>query len=108
MTDSPLLVTFAFPDLSAAQAVDKVRALREFATNQIPDLQFVKDEREGHLGVGLTFAVMIGVPAARLLWGKFFSEFHPREPDKVLVQVDGKTVFQGYAADPAVFPDIAK
>ena len=104
----PILLTIEFPDLAAQGEVDKVRALREFTTREVPGLEFVERGPEGHLGIGLTFAVMIAVPTASLLWHKFFSDFQPRQPGLVRIQIDGKTVFEGYAADPAAFPTIDK
>jgi hypothetical protein len=101
---TPIRFDISFPDLLQSQAEHKIRALRAFASSKIPDLQFVSTEVEGHLAVESTFAIMVAVPAARLLWREFFSEFQTRHPGRVRVDVDGKSVFEGYSADPSNCP----
>lgn len=106
MTSSQsVLMTIEFPELSASQAAERINALRDFALREVDDLSFVETEQEGHLGVELAFAVMVGVPAASLLWRKYFSDFHPRRPGKVRVGFNGQTAFEGYAADPDQVPE---
>jgi hypothetical protein len=101
-------LTVTFPELTQAEAAERVDALRRFAQSRVQGLEFVSDQPEGHLGVGLTFTVMLAVPAARLLWKEYFSDFQPRQPGKVCVEVDGTRVFEGHAADPDQFPAAPK
>ena len=99
-----ILLTITFPGLSQAQATERVAALRAFAEREVGALDFVNDQDEGHLSVGLTFAVMVAVPTAALIWQAYFSEFGRRQPGKVRFDIDGSKTFEGVSADPDVFP----
>ena len=107
MADSDRVrLSITFPGLTQSQAAERLSALRAFAENKIGSLEFINDEREGHLSVGLTFTVMVAVPTAALIWRTYFSEFGQRQPGKVRFEVDGKGVFEGFVADPEVFPSV--
>lgn len=99
-----VLLTITFPGLSQAQASERVAALRAFAERKVGTLEFVNDQDEGHLSVGLTFAVMVTVPTAALIWQAYFSEFGQRNPAKVRFDIDGSKAFEGQVADPDAFP----
>lgn len=94
----------SFPELGELEATEKLRSLHSFAKTKVPDVEFVADDSEGHLGVGMTFIVMVTVPIARILWREYFVEHHPRQSAKVRFDIDGKSIFEGYMADPDVFP----
>jgi hypothetical protein len=101
---SRVRLSITFPGLPQSQAAERLSALRAFAQRKLGALEFVHEEPEGHLGVGLTFTVMVAVPAAALIWRTYFSEFGPRQPGKVRFEVDGEKVFEGFVADPEAFP----
>ena len=101
-------MSITFPGLTQAQAAKRLSDLKSFAQRHVGALEFVDDEREGHLSVGLTFTVMVAMPVAAMIWRAYFTEFCPRQPGKVRIDVDGQPVFEGLTADPEKFPSAVK